>query len=311
MKYWWVNQNQTYKQEIEGGYLWSPKFKSNGAFNYFYDTMKHVKPGDLVFSFFDTKISYLSWVESYCYDSLKPQSFVSSENNWASMGWKVDVSYFNSPKTIRPADHMAILGPFLPKIYSPLQANGNGNQGVYLTEVPEAMAKALLALLDFEFYVKDHQDVTFKTDREDVELKILEAIGSSPLEKTEYEALRTSRVGQGLFRRRVLALEKKCKISHVEDPQFLIASHIKPWSHSNNAERLDGQNGILLCPNADRLFDRGFITFEGSGKIVLSDVIEESVALKLGVNSEMNIGDFRREQSDYLKYHQDHIFLGR
>lgn len=54
MRYWWVNQNQTYRQEVRGGYLWSPKRKANGSRNPFYDFMREVAPRDVVFSFADT-----------------------------------------------------------------------------------------------------------------------------------------------------------------------------------------------------------------------------------------------------------------
>ena len=56
MRYWWVNQNQTFTQEVGGRYLWSPKRRADGARSYFYDTMTYVEPGDLVFSFKDTLI---------------------------------------------------------------------------------------------------------------------------------------------------------------------------------------------------------------------------------------------------------------
>src|ERR1700733_12358087 len=59
MRYWWVNQNMTYAQEISGGYLWSPKRKANGDRNVFYEFMREVAPGDIVFSFRDTRISAL------------------------------------------------------------------------------------------------------------------------------------------------------------------------------------------------------------------------------------------------------------
>jgi putative restriction endonuclease len=48
MRYWWVNQNQTYRQEVEGGYLWSPKRSASGARNPFYESMREVSPGDLI-----------------------------------------------------------------------------------------------------------------------------------------------------------------------------------------------------------------------------------------------------------------------
>ena len=51
MRYWWVNQNQTFRQELDGGYLWSPKRNKNGHRNPFYEFMREVAPGDIVFSF--------------------------------------------------------------------------------------------------------------------------------------------------------------------------------------------------------------------------------------------------------------------
>jgi hypothetical protein len=72
MRYWWVNQNQTYRHEVEGGYLWSPKRNANGARNPFYDSMREVGPGDLVFSFVDTRIRAIGVALSYCWESPKP-----------------------------------------------------------------------------------------------------------------------------------------------------------------------------------------------------------------------------------------------
>jgi putative restriction endonuclease len=56
MGYWWVNQNQTYRHEVQGGYLWSPNRNVNGARNPFHESMREVAPGDLIFSFMDTRI---------------------------------------------------------------------------------------------------------------------------------------------------------------------------------------------------------------------------------------------------------------
>jgi len=66
VRYWWVNQNQTFRQEIDGGYLWSPKRNKNGHRNPFYEFMREVAPGDIVFSFFDTRIAALGIVSGYC-----------------------------------------------------------------------------------------------------------------------------------------------------------------------------------------------------------------------------------------------------
>ena len=51
MNYWWVNHKQTFRQEFGGKYVWSPKLKSNSRVNHFYETMREVQPGDLVYSY--------------------------------------------------------------------------------------------------------------------------------------------------------------------------------------------------------------------------------------------------------------------
>jgi predicted restriction endonuclease len=66
-----------------------------------------------------------------------------------------------------------------------------------------------------------------------------------------------------------------------------VASHIKPWRASDNTERLDTYNGLLLLPNLDKAFDLGFITFTERGRIIVSNQLEESG--KLGIDSGMRI----------------------
>ncbi len=150
MRYWWVNQNQTYDQEISGGYMWSPKRNKNGARNSFYDSMREVAPGDIIFSFNNTYIPSIGVAQSNCYECPKPAEFGSAGLNWERIGWKVDVKYQPLMNVIRPRDHMAIIGPLLPNQYAPLQQNGNGLQGVYLTELNSALAEAIVTLIGHE-----------------------------------------------------------------------------------------------------------------------------------------------------------------
>jgi putative restriction endonuclease len=135
MRYWWVNQNQTYRYEISGGYLWSPKRSANGARNPFYESMREVAPGDLIVSFVDTRIFAVGIAQSYCWESPKPPEFGEAGANWENIGWKVKVVFTELANRIRPKDHIDILRPLLPARYAPLQPNGNGLQSVYLTEL--------------------------------------------------------------------------------------------------------------------------------------------------------------------------------
>jgi putative restriction endonuclease len=147
MRYWWVNQNQTYRQEIQGGYLWSPKRNANGARNPFYESMREVSPGDLVFSFVDTRIVAIGVARSYCCESPKPQEFGAAGQYWEHIGWKVQVRFRQLRNAIRPKEHIEVLRSLLPDKYAPLQANGNGIQSAYLTELPTAFAEVLAGLI--------------------------------------------------------------------------------------------------------------------------------------------------------------------
>ncbi|NIR30183.1 MAG: HNH endonuclease, partial [Gammaproteobacteria bacterium] len=91
MRYWWVNQNQTYRQEWHGGYLWSPKRRANQTRNPFYEFMREVAPGDLVLAFQSTRIRKIGIVQSYCYEAPKPLEFGNVGAYWDQVGWRVDV----------------------------------------------------------------------------------------------------------------------------------------------------------------------------------------------------------------------------
>ena len=106
----------------------------------------------------------------------------------------------------------------------------------------------------------------------------------------------------------VLKNEKSCRITGLSDTRFLIASHIKPWCKSTDFEKLDGCNGLLLTPNADKLFDQGFISFGFDGTIMVSSEIDERVLTAMGINVRANVGTFNKNQIVYLDYHQTNIF---
>lgn len=131
------------------------------------------------------------------------------------------------------------------------------------------------------------------------------------LSATEREVIVKARIGQGLYREKLL---KKyfdgCIITHVNMPDLLIASHIKPWSVSNNSERTSGENGFILSATYDRLFDRGLISFENNGKIMLSSIITNDNAKKLELESGRTYDiKFNPGMKDFLEYHRDIIFI--
>ena len=289
MRHWWVNQNQTYRHEVQGGYLWSPKRNANGARNPFYESMREVAPGDLVFSFKDTRIVAIGIAQSYCWESPKPLEFSNAGQNWENIGWRVKVKFTELSNTIRPKDHMAVLGPVLPDRYSPLQPNGNGLQSVYLTELSNPFAEVLTGLIGLEalqLALAAQSVMPVASDDLDFwESKLERDIAAdTSVRETEREAIVRARVGQGLFKERVSKIETRCRLTGVENPVHLVASHCKPWRDSTNQERLDGENGLLLTPSIDHLFDRGFIGFENNGRLIISPVAHRPSLQRMGVD---------------------------
>jgi putative restriction endonuclease len=316
MRYWWVNQNQTYRHEVQGGYLWSPKRNANGARNPFYESMREVAPGDLIFSFMDTRIFAVGIAQSYCWESPKPQEFGTAGQNWENIGWKVTVQFTELENKVRPKDHIGILRPLLPEKYSPLQRNGNGLQSVYLTELPSSLAQALIGLIGREVstLAVAARDVK-PIPADDLEMweQTLErqATNDSSIRETERQALIRARNGQGLFRDRVSKIETKCRITGVENPVHLVASHCKPWRDSTNEERLNGDNGLLLTPSIDHLFDRGFIGFEDNGKLIISPVAHKPSLQRMGIETckVVNVGGFTSGQKQFLEFHRNAVLL--
>jgi len=143
-------------------------------------------------------------------------------------------------------------------------------------------------------------------DAEASELKRIERDFS--LRPTQKKALILSRIGQGSFRRELLYRERVCRVTGISDKRLLIASHIKPWSHSNDKEKLDPNNGLLLSPNLDKVFDEGLISFSSSGGILISKKISKLTAKQLGVKQNINIGPLNISQKRYMKYHRERIF---
>ena len=320
MRYWWVNQNQTYRHEMEGGYLWSPKRKTNNQRNPFYESMREVAPGDIIFSFFDTRVAALGIARSYCYESPKPTEFGSAGSYWGAIGWKVDVSFRGVGKQIRPKDHIEELRGFLPDKYSPLRANGDGLQSVYLTGVSPAFAAVVFRLIGREAnQVADIGSAVSRAERlspapeptlEEWERRVEAAIRDDRrLDETEREALVQARRGQGVFRGNVQAIERACRVTKVERREHLIAGHVKPWRDSSNDERLDGENGLLLTPTIDHLFDKGFISFENGGDLVISPVADPTSLRRMGVSTDraVNVGAFSEGQRRFLEYHRENV----
>ena len=128
------------------------------------------------------------------------------------------------------------------------------------------------------------------------------------LSSTEREAIVKSRIGQGQFRESLINYWSACAVTGCKEAKLLRASHIKPWAKSEVSERLSLYNGLLLSPTLDVCFDSGFISFDDSGKIMVSSELDEKDMNALNVHREMKLTNIESEHKKYLVYHRENIF---
>lgn len=276
--------------------------------------MRDTRPGDLVVSYANAQIGHFGVVTGFPTSAPKP-NFGRTGENWSDDGWHVPVAWSPVENAFRPKDYISELSSLLPDRYSPIQANGNGNQKAYLTQISPKLLDKLKAIGSFDpdLTVAEEWpalDGAFVERIEDqIQTDILE---NQNLSETESDALVKARKGQGVFRRNVTKLEPKCRVTGLEDKRLLVASHIKPWRACETAqERLDGSNGLLLAPHVDRLFDIGLISFEKNGDMRVSSTLGQQALDSLGLSHAVSrgVGSFSQAQERYLSFHRENVFL--
>jgi len=324
MNYWWVNQKQTHRHEIGSGdgYLWSPKKQSDGNVNFSYEYMKTILPGDVVFSYAKSSIIAIGVTQTHCYSFPKPIEFGNAGLNWSQEGWKINVKYTKLQNAVRTIEKVEQIRHLLPIKYSPINPiSGHGNQS-YLFKIGKPLALALAKMIDHHtVQLVNREIVSSESNVDSIIDKYIheweERVESqlendASLKPTEKDTLIMARIGQGKFRRELLSREKMCRVTGVSNSEHLIASHIKPWRSSDNSEKIDPENGFMLTPTIDHLFDKGFLGFENNGQLILSDRSDRMIMNKLGVidrAEKVYIPTISADKKQYLEWHRENILL--
>lgn len=324
--FWWVNHNQTARQEIGGEYLWSPKTEKGGGRSEFYNNMRRAVPGDIVLSYSDQAVRFVGRVTDYAFTAPKPAEFGNAGSNWSAVGWLLPVFWTPLNPPARPKDLLPELSPLLPQKYSPISpSTARGSQKCYLAAIPEAVFDVIVSNRGYEaghLQSGGGNRLNFEVLADELDDGVEASIINDPgLETTVKERLVLARRGQGKFRDNVSVIEPICRLTRVSNPSLLTASHIKPWGLCGSAkERLDGMNGLLLTPDADRLFDRGFVSFENDGAVLVSPRIPDDDLQRLGFDQLLRnrsadksqhwrTDAFLPAQDVYLDFHRKSVFL--
>lgn len=132
------------------------------------------------------------------------------------------------------------------------------------------------------------------------------AVANLP-KSTEAERLIIQRVGQDIFRDRLMTYwQGRCPLTGITDPALLRASHIIAWNDcASDADRLDVHNGLLLSALWDAAFDRGLVTFDDEGLPQFSPKLSETARAELRWQAPIPLTDKHRAR---LVWHRTEAF---
>jgi len=303
MRYFFVFQNKNYEEERKGGYLWAPQKNKNAQTFHHWTDMKLIKKGDIIFNSYNGKLVSVLTAQENCKEHERTTG-LEELDLWEKDGWLVEVQYRDMEQPLTYKNYMEDILTLQDDKYAPFNTLGRGNTG-YLFRVSKDLANFLFeriegtnSILRKKFQIEDSLQLESVKQIED------ELNSVTTLEKTEKETIIKSRIGQSAFKKALLTIEKKCRLCGVKDERFLIASHIKPWSESDNRERLDVNNGLLLCPNHDALFDKRYISFDETGKVMVKKSLDATTKTFLNINENMRI-NLDERQKIYMKWHRE------
>ncbi|RQO73965.1 hypothetical protein DBR43_00730 [Pedobacter sp. KBW06] len=284
MAYWWVNQGKSFKVEHEGGFIWAPftnKYTDKTQFHW--TNVSEVQEGDIIFSYIDKYIRKVGVALHGYYPFQKPIGY---RDEWSDEGMRVDVEYYPLENWLSIEDIFSSTSQLWTETGGPMPKKGDKSNQGYLFSVPQAAGDIILQKLK----VPNIKNIP---------------ILSPKAQKTTKEALVKIRVGQAKFRDDLIKRWfGKCAITNFSGVDLLVASHIKPWAIcEDDRERLDPDNGLLLSPSYNALFDRFLISFDETGKIVKSERIEWDDLKLLDVQKESKIVGLTPGNKKYLKYH--------
>jgi len=296
-KYWWVNQGRTYRLASEENCIWAPFTAQSDKKIFHWETMDKVQIDDIVFSYYKGEILSYNIVKKTSYEAKRPFQDQTPSALWKNTGRKVDLIYNLIEQPIKIKNLISKLKPFLSQKYSPYDIkNTKANQG-YLFEILPQVA---------EIFFNEINSISNENIDEKIaisEQRTIEDIS----EGSDKEAKTKVRVGHDIFRKKVRNYwNGKCCVTNFKE-KLLVASHIKPWRHSNKKEKVDPNNGLLLSPSYNAAFDLNLISFNNDGSLLISKKITIKELEKIGIYQNAKINNLNEGHKKYLKFHRENI----
>jgi len=180
----------------------------------------------------------------------------------------------------------------------------NGHGGFDAPDI-DAVAALLRRAAELSLALPDQAAHTFRE-------RAAKALASVADKGTEVERLVRQRVGQDVYREALLDYwGGACAVTGLALPDVLRASHAKPWADGeSDEERWDVFNGFLLVAHVDALFDRGLITFDAGGGLVIAPRLTVEHRSSLHLSEGLRLRWVAPEHLPFLRWHRKHVLRG-
>jgi putative restriction endonuclease len=296
MNFFWVNLGTSYKEVAVNKFLWAPAdvVGKNGKkkTNVGWDQVQKVKAGDVIFCHRAGNIIFVAVALKDAYSAKRPETGIYDQ--WNDDGFRIDVDLTPLTAPVSVAGFKPTLIAIHNQNCSPvLFTKTGGTAQQYMVHLPSGAGALILSYLG---------DVEIKVSEQSFERQK----GSKLSKGSNRETIIQARVGQGQFRQDVLSIWKNtCPVTGLAKPELLVASHIVPWSLSDETQKIDPNNGFPFSPAVDKLFDKGYISFNDNGQLLFKKSAIDSQDLKiLGLLPNTKILGLNTQQIAYLAEHR-------
>lgn len=296
--FWWVNQGQTYADELRLGVLWAPIATSEGRRFGHWDALDEASIGDLVFHYANGYLRAISVVQL----SSRPAKTPFDNRPWDDAGREVRTTYFeldvpiplaSIPESVRLAKSYA---------GSPFDRNGDVKQGYFFG----LSGRDGMELLEHLGLDDVSTDVT-GSDSATVDVRLL---GDGPTDATR---IRKIRLEQRAIRLLLLkgSLQSECAICGETYPSNLLAAaHIKPRYACSESERRDLAVIMAACLfGCDALYEGGLIHVDSMGLVqqTRGSTTTAPVSSRIGAIAGRQVSAYSQKSAKYFAWHRTHV----
>ncbi|ODP31105.1 HNH endonuclease [Pandoraea sp. ISTKB] len=295
MNFYWVNVGVTINEVCKGHFLWAPEASQTKSGNVkhldHWDNVASVRQGDVIFCCHNKAITHIATAREDAFKADRPasRSFVA----WGVSGHQVNVALreLQTP-IIRDEIATDFISHFdercVPRVFT---SNATLKQ-IYMARLP---ADAGVYLLDRANAISLFEESIFSASK-----------GFHKIGKTTREAIVKARVGQGRFRTDLLRRwSNRCALTGLSNTDLLVASHIHAWSLCDNDDRINPDNGLLLASHIDRLFDRGHISFDDRGEMLIGETLSAADRSILALDRCTRLRSLTDGNRTFLAKHRD------